>query len=176
MRGLTLASMGVPLGGRLVYPFPASAGKEASDNVWATGPHWGNIHGGNDAPPKAKGVAGDPIYPMWPGIIVFAEAVSSRKPGTWGRDYGNRILVRHKKRHTHANGTTHWHDWFTFYAHLKSMRPKAGWEAKTDRMLGTMGTTGNSTNVHCHFALQLDPGWMVGVVDPHPYLEKARSL
>lgn len=167
--------MGVPLTVPGRYPVPASKAREATDNVWQkTG--YARFHGGNDIPPSKPGVEGENVYPMWGGVVVFAESKSSHKPGTWGSDYGNRVLVKHKTRHTHSNGTTHTHDWYSFYAHLRVLSTKAGAAADPAKRLGTLGDTGNSTAPHVHFAIQLDPGWLVGVVDPHPYLEKFRKL
>ena len=166
------ALMGVP-GKMDYYPVPAGKKRDITNNCWSSH-SWSGPHGGNDLKPSAPGVEGEAVHPAYPGEVWWTAKAGTSPPGKWGSDYGNRVLIRHKKRHTHANGTNHFHDWFTFYAHLKSIKVAAGQQVTPSDVIGGLGNTGRSTAPHVHFALQLDSGYKQGIVDPWSRLDAAR--
>ncbi len=70
----------------------------------------------------------------------------------WG--YGNVVVLNH------GNG------WQTLYAHLDSVAVGCGQSVYQGSMIGTMGSTGNSTGPHLHYEMMYN-----GVkVNPRDYL------
>lgn len=49
----------------------------------------------------------------------------------------------------------HGHGFTTMYGHLKGIRVKPGDRVKTGEMLGTVGTTGNTTGPHLHYEVRI---------------------
>jgi LysM repeat protein len=76
-------------------------------------------------------VTGTPISAADAGYVVQAGV------DTWG--YGNQVLI------DHGNG------YLTRYAHLNTIKVKAGQSVKKGQVIGTMGSTGRSTGPHLHF-------------------------
>ena len=74
---------------------------------------------------------GVPIRAADDGYVVMAGR------DTWG--YGNQVLI------DHGNG------YLTRYAHLNTIKVKAGASVSKDEVIGTMGSTGRSTGPHLHF-------------------------
>ncbi len=58
--------------------------------------------------------------------------------------YGNAVLI------THSNGVE------TLYAHLNEVYVSKGQSVSQGQSIGQMGTTGNSTGVHCHFEVRIN--------------------
>ncbi len=84
--------------------------------------------------------------------VVAAQGGTVIKAGWNAGGYGNYVVV------DHGNG------WKTLYAHMVtgSLQVSAGQVVKQGQRLGTMGTTGRSTGIHCHFEVffngaRLDP-------------------
>lgn len=69
--------------------------------------------------------------------------------------------VKHKKE----NGEI----FYTFYAHMRdnSIVVSKGQQVKEGQILGTQGSTGNSTGDHVHFEIRLEDK---STIDPAPYL------
>lgn len=76
---------------------------------------------------------GTPIRAADDGYVVMAGR------DTWG--YGNQILI------DHGNG------YLTRYAHLDTIKVKAGDSVTRNQQIGTMGNTGRSTGPHLHFEI-----------------------
>ena len=74
---------------------------------------------------------GTPILAADDGYVVMAGR------DTWG--YGNQVLI------DHGNG------FLTRYAHLDTIKVKAGQSVSKNQQIGTMGSTGRSTGPHLHF-------------------------
>ncbi len=92
------------------------------------------------------GDSGQPVYAADNGVIVYAGW------NNWG--YGNVVVVNH------GNG------WQTLYAHLDTVTVGCGESAFQGGMIGTIGSTGNSTGPHLHFEMMYN-----GVkVNPNDYL------
>jgi murein DD-endopeptidase MepM/ murein hydrolase activator NlpD len=74
---------------------------------------------------------GTPIRAADAGYVVLAGV------DTWG--YGNQVLI------DHGNG------YLTRYAHLHTIKVRAGDSVSKNQVIGTMGSTGRSTGPHLHF-------------------------
>lgn len=79
--------------------------------------------------------------------------------------YGNHIAIKH------AGGLTTW------YAHLSEFHVEKGDLVKRGQLIGSMGSSGNSSGPHLHLTVQHEghgyPGtyWLPDVVDPLDYLK-----
>ncbi|RME08570.1 MAG: M23 family metallopeptidase [Anaerolineae bacterium] len=105
--------------------------------VWPTDNHWLS---GYDYNPAANhsgidigGKRGDSIYAVDDGVVVFAGWSSS--------GYGNLVVIDHGN------------DWQSLYAHLDNYFVSCGMSIYQGAVIGTMGTTGNSSGPHLHFEL-----------------------
>lgn len=155
------------------YPVPASLRRTPTDNyAQRTKPTGGTYargkHGGSDIKPSVPGKVGESVYPAWNGRVAFA--VDRR--GGWGVSYGKQVLVEHS--HKHKDGTAH--RWYTFYAHLDSIRCKAGERVTIDRRIGTLGKSGDVSGPHVHFELHTRASWQQGLVNPYDRLNKRRCF
>jgi len=79
------------------------------------------------------GNTGEPVYAVDAGVIVYAGW------NDWG--YGNMIMV------DHGNG------WQSLYGHLNSIAVLCGQSVDQGTVIGTIGSTGNSSGSHLHFEL-----------------------
>jgi murein DD-endopeptidase MepM/ murein hydrolase activator NlpD len=82
----------------------------------------------------------------------------------WQNGYGNCVEIKH----TDEQGNT----FYTFYAHMRdnSLQVTKGQQVKTGQIIGTQGSTGNSTGDHLHFEVRTDGGSNKYAIDPAPYL------
>jgi murein DD-endopeptidase MepM/ murein hydrolase activator NlpD len=94
------------------------------------------------------GENGDPITAADNGVIVYAGW------NDWG--YGEMIVIDHGQ------------GWQTLYAHLSSVNVSCGQEVYRGDLIGTMGSTGNSSGPHLHFELRSDE---YGRVNPWDFLQ-----
>lgn len=93
------------------------------------------------------GSIGNPIYATDSGVVVYA--------GWSSYGYGNLIVI------DHGNG------WQSAYAHLSSVAVTCGQSVYQGTVIGSLGTTGNSSGPHLHFELVYN-----GVkVNPWDYLQ-----
>ncbi|MGM8215803.1 peptidoglycan DD-metalloendopeptidase family protein [Bacillaceae bacterium W0354] len=92
------------------------------------GYRWGAYHKGIDI----AGVSNRTIMAADNGVVTFAG---------WDGGYGNKVVINHN------NG------YRTVYAHMSSIKVRAGQTVRKGQALGIMGTTGNSTGVHLHFEM-----------------------
>ncbi|MBO8165110.1 MAG: peptidoglycan DD-metalloendopeptidase family protein [Brevibacillus sp.] len=91
------------------------------------GMRWGRMHQGID-------IAGSgSIYAADNGRVVSAG---------WNGGYGNAVVI------DHGNGIQ------TLYGHMKSISVKPGDVVAKGKVIGVMGSTGNSTGVHLHFEVR----------------------
>lgn len=88
----------------------------------------------------------------------------------WQGGYGNCVEIKH----IDEQGNT----FYTFYAHMRdnSLQVAKGQQVVTGQILGTQGSTGNSTGDHLHFEVRTNSGSNKYAIDPAPYLftEKER--
>lgn len=90
------------------------------------------------------------------GKVIIATA------GTTG--YGNYVVLEHELE----DGTFI----YTLYGHMihNSLQVGVGDEVVQGQVLGTMGSTGNSTGSHLHFEVRIGENLSSKTVDPFPYL------
>ncbi len=105
--------------------------------AWPTAARWLS---GYDFNPAANhsgidiaGDTGDPVWAVDDGVVVFAGWSSS--------GYGNLIVI------DHGNG------WQSLYAHLDAYYVECGMSVFQGAVIGTVGSTGNSSGSHLHFEL-----------------------
>jgi murein DD-endopeptidase MepM/ murein hydrolase activator NlpD len=79
---------------------------------------------------------GTPVYATMAGLVVW-----SLVNGPWG----NLVVVEN-------NG------YQTYYAHLKSITVYKGEVISRSALIGTVGTTGNSTGFHLHYGIKKQRG------------------
>lgn len=89
------------------------------------------------------GSVGNAVYASASGVVVYAGW------NDWG--YGYMIVL------DHGNG------WQTLYAHLSGINVGCGQGVGQGRVIGAVGSTGNSTGAHLHFEMQSD---QYGKVNP----------
>lgn len=91
---------------------------------------------------------GDPVVASAPGVVARADAASTR-------GYGRHVVV------DHGSGES------TVYAHLEDVHVVTGQRVDQGALLGTVGSTGNSTGPHLHYEQRQDgqdvEAWFGGV-------------
>lgn len=104
------------------------------------------------------GASGDPIYATMNGTVVKAQYDSSR---------GNYVIVKHAQD-----------AYYSTYQHLLSDAVAVGDIVQQGQTIAAMGTTGDSSGVHLHFAISTTPygsyaddGQMGTFIDPEIYLQ-----
>lgn len=95
-----------------------------------------------------------------PQIIASNDGVVFKK-GFDSDGFGNYIMMTHQ-----INGQTY----TTVYAHMSSIAVEEGQQLKAGDMIGVMGTTGNSTGIHLHFAIYEGYYNFPHAVNPRIYL------
>lgn len=87
---------------------------------------------------------GTPVYAADGGDILVAGKINN----AYGNSaYGNCVLIDHK------NG------YYTFYAHMDTVKVKTGMSVIQGAQIGTVGATGNVTGPHLHFEIRSNPIW-----------------
>ena len=86
-----------------------------------------------------RAALGTPVYAVASGRVIKA-----RRDGGWG----NVIEIQH------AN------NYVTQYAHLQRMRVRQGDTVSRGTVIGTVGSTGQSTGPHLHFGLRVGGRWV----------------
>jgi murein DD-endopeptidase MepM/ murein hydrolase activator NlpD len=117
---------------------------------WPTSTTWQSGYGFTPGLHEAidlGGSIGNAIYAADDGVIVYS--------GWNNYGYGNVIVIDH--------GT----GWQTLYAHLNTINYGCGDSVTQGTVIGTMGTTGNSTGAHLHFEMRSD---VYGRVNPYNFL------
>lgn len=88
----------------------------------------------------------------------------------WQGGYGNCVEIKHIDKQGKS--------FYTFYAHMRdnSLQVIKGQQVVTGQIIGTQGSTGNSTGDHLHFEVRTSRGSNTYAIDPAPYLfgEKER--
>ena len=108
------------------------------------------------------GVAGKSVVAVKDGVVVTSTAL--KNPSGNYRSYGEYIIIRH------TDGT------MTLYAHMLagSRTVSVGQMVKQGQVIGTVGSTGNSTGTHLHFEVRVlsnsSGKYLYKVVNPIPYL------
>lgn len=93
------------------------------------------------------GEIGNPVYASDAGVVVYADTNTS--------GYGNLVVIDHGK------------GWQSVYAHLDQIGVFCGDNVDQGDIIGTLGTSGNSTGPHLHFELRNE---QYGIVNPLDFL------
>lgn len=113
------------------------------------------MHNGIDIAPKKQGRAGDPLYAVADGEVIVAKVNN----GGITTGYGYYCVIQH--------------DGFsTLYAHQKDLKVRVGQRVKTGEVIGNMGNSGRSTNVHLHFGVTDENYNNLKWMNPENYLLK----
>jgi hypothetical protein len=94
------------------------------------------------------GNLGNPIYAADNGVVVYA--------GWSEYGYGEMIVIDHG------------YGWQTLYAHLSQVNVVCGQDVYQGDVIGSMGSTGNSSGPHLHFEMRSDD---YGRVNPWDFLQ-----
>lgn len=143
-------------GGAVIHPLlPVTPGTPITspfgyrDIGIGTNDHLGTDFGGS---------AGDPIFATMSGQVVKSQYDSSR---------GNYVIVKHT-----------FDQYYSTYQHNASNSVNVGDQVSQGQRIANMGTTGDSTGVHLHFAISTTPygsyadDGQVGIfIDPEIYLQ-----
>ena len=151
------------------YPAPRSKKRPIKNTFDVTlkpdGTHYERgKHGGIDVPPSSPGVVGEPVVAVQEGRVHETGNV-------WGSAYGKQVLVKHT--HKHKDGKRHY--WYTFYAHLKTIKAVPGKVVQPGDVIGTLGVTGSTFGAHVHFEMHTSSSWVNGLQNPYSRLEAARD-
>lgn len=114
----------------------------------------GSVHGAVDF--SGSGISGTSVYAVADGYVVTSTA-SKDSSGNY-TSYGNYVII------AHYNGL------YTLYAHMNSRSVSAGETVTQGQVIGTVGSTGNSSGPHLHFEVRTSPGLYANRVDPTKYL------
>jgi len=96
------------------------------------------------------------IYAL-PGTAVVAGADGVVSFAGEGQEYGLVIRINHG------------HGFSTIYGHLKELSVQSGDKVGMGQVIGTVGTSGNSTGAHLHYEVRIEGE----PVNPVPYLNQA---
>ena len=92
---------------------------------------WGSMHAALDISGTGHG---SPLYAAKDGVVVTA---------TTHYSLGKYVVIQH------AN------NYYTLYAHMAAHKVSQGQTVSRGQVIGTMGSTGNSTGTHLHFAVSI---------------------
>lgn len=83
------------------------------------------------------------------GTPVLAAAGGTVTTAQWHYSYGNYIVIDH-------GADEQGQHWYTLYAHLRDILVQEGQTVEQGEQIGTVGSTGNATNVGLHFELHCE--------------------
>lgn len=103
-----------------------------------------NFHGGIDIRPSTMGRVGDRIPSFTGGKVIEVSGSVNDKKG-----FGLSVVVEDENGFKHR------------YAHLDSTKLKTGQRVSPNQVIGIMGNSGFSTNVHLHYEIKNKKGKLV---------------
>ncbi len=107
----------------------------------------------------ALDVGGTTSNPIRGADIYATKSGTVSKSAYQAGGAGNYVVI------DHGNGE------LSYYYHLDSRAVSAGQKVKQGQKIGTVGSTGNSTGPHLHFAIKQNNKW----VDPLPLVKDSRN-
>ena len=98
------------------------------------------------------------------GSKVMAVADGEVTHSGWKNGYGNCVEIKHNGEDDSI--------FYTFYAHMRdnSLQVTKGQKVVLGQVIGTQGSTGNSTGDHLHFEIRTNGGSNQYAIEPAPYL------
>lgn len=104
-----------------------------------------------------QAVNNKPVKTTAAGVVIVSKMQGN------GKGYGNYIVIDHG-------------NFYTLYAHLNTRKVITGHSVKAGAVIGTVGSTGNSTGPHLHFGIctsysMAEPDGSSAWLDPLPYLK-----
>lgn len=85
-----------------------------------------------------------------------------------GAYLGLQVLIRYKRDY---KGRV----FYGHYSHLSSIKVEPGEAVTASKVVGILGTTGNSSGEHLHYELHSKPTRTQGMVNPYNRLQRARK-
>ncbi len=116
---------------------PSGGAVGSGSFIWPTayqGQVSGNDYWGGHRALDAMCYQGDAIFASDSGVVIYA--------GSIGGGYGNLVAIDHGN------------SWLTLYAHLSSISVRCGQSVSRGQVVGSCGSTGNSTGPHLHFEVR----------------------
>lgn len=110
----------------------------------------GDFHWGLDLGRKPKG---SPVYAIDDGVVEIADTADKSSAGKY-------VRIGHEGGYQ------------TRYLHLDTIMVKVGQNVLEGQMIGTLGSTGQSTGAHLHLDIIIEGQR----VDPEPYLRESKLL
>lgn len=149
--------------------FSSSTASSGSSNKWRW-PVTDQIFGrGFDGTHKAVDIVaptGKTVVAAKEGTVVCASTVSASAsyycPSCTYTGAGYHVVIRHPD------------GFYSFYAHLSSVSTTVGAHVKAGQLIGAVGSTGNSTGPHLHFAISTSG--LYSLTDPLVYLTPFSSV
>lgn len=146
-------------------PYKISSGFEVRDDPFGSGEK--KNHGGLDISPiSSNGYGTVNIIAAKDGTVTYSTGPSSNCPSNGENDdcgggYGNYVMIEH------SDGTT------TLYGHMyeNSITVNTGDTVKAGQVIGTMGSSGQSTGMHLHFEVRVNGER----VDPLNYISEENT-
>jgi murein DD-endopeptidase MepM/ murein hydrolase activator NlpD len=140
-----------------ILPLPA-------DQFVLTSPFGSRISPFTRAAETHKGIdlsapTGTSVFATADGVVSFAGRVALRDSIAWWR-FGNVVVINHTDR------------FVTIYGHLDSVKTRPGQTVRQGEVIGSVGSTGWSTNSHLHYEVRSDleqPG-TYQPIDPRIYI------
>lgn len=125
------------------WPLP---GYTEDDITSGVGPRWGSTHKGIDiAAPRGTEVvatrAGE-VIDVYNSCNHDYGKPDANDPNGCGGGYGNRVYIDHKDGYVSR------------YAHLSEVKVSKGQRVSAGQVIGTVGSTGDSTGFHLHFEIR----------------------
>lgn len=135
----------------MTYQYPFKGKYKLGTKYGVKGKMWQvGWHSGQDFFSRSQGGDGK-VYPIAEGKVILIGKTGS---------YGNSVRVRHDD------------GYISLYAHFSQIGVKVGQRVDLNTVLGTEGTTGNSTGVHLHLEIHKDKYSYPSNIDPLKFLEE----
>lgn len=120
--------------GEYLWPLPANYGSNSITSRFGKRKSPGGIGSTNHKGLDIGAATGVPVYAAKDGVITYSG---------WSMGYGNLVKIKHN------DGT------ITEYAHMSARKVSNGQTVQQGAVIGLVGSTGNSTGPHLHFAVEI---------------------
>lgn len=121
------------------------------------------FHGGLDIGAREQGVEGDTILAVAAGVVEKVISGCEKGDTSCGGNYGNYIIIAHNDGNK------------SLYGHLSGIIVEEGYNVFEGELIGYMGETGFSTNVHLHFEIRVPSDGIFRRANPCAYIDCSES-